>query len=450
MLGAPGLVVGLGGQHAHGPQLVEDRALVEARLQPFGIEPPERGISAVALYQLTAGIEDGNGRSERIDDGAQMRQTLGLRRCGLGRYRPLPQIADAANRQRHLNQIESMRGGEVGDRHRLAPGQRLVGGIGEGHLAAIAEQHSGVRQGRQHRGDIVGAIGRACVGLVQRGAHAHGGAGAQSPAHDPHLAAVAGWQHHIEALPAAAQIVDPTGQQGRVLLVQPGVEIEDRLDAAAVRQHRGGGTQKTRIAGTAAPYHGDLAGARQQRLIVVDHGPQRRHLVGGTALRLATVANDAAHQRQGHQRKGAGAQRDGERHGAGKIGCPQALAQRRGGSQKCQGSRSAKRESQSSPESLRPHAPNSGKLNRNHLPRRGRSLQSPENAGAHRPLPHGIPAAPGCEGAPESSNHSEATSREKESSSLCTAGKSPNMAIDRGPNSERLVNARSSAAGVAA
>jgi hypothetical protein len=43
--------------------------------------------------------------------------------------------------------------------------------------------------------------------------------------------------------------------------------------------------------------------------------------------------------------------------------------------------------------------------------------------------------------APESSNHTDAASREKESSWMCTAGKLANITIDRGSNSERLVNA---------
>jgi hypothetical protein len=50
--------------------------------------------------------------------------------------------------------------------------------------------------------------------------------------------------------------------------------------------------------------------------------------------------------------------------------------------------------------------------------------------------------------APESFNHTDAASREKESSWLCTASKMPNITIDRGSNSERLVNAVAAGDGI--
>jgi len=50
--------------------------------------------------------------------------------------------------------------------------------------------------------------------------------------------------------------------------------------------------------------------------------------------------------------------------------------------------------------------------------------------------------------APESFNHTDATSRAKESSWLCTASKRPNIPVDRGSNSERLVNADSDQDGI--
>jgi hypothetical protein len=64
-----------------------------------------------------------------------------------------------------------------------------------------------------------------------------------------------------------------------------------------------------------------------------------------------------------------------------------------------------------------------------------------ENAGAFNdPFLTVLPFRRGAVRCPESGNHSEAWIHEKESLCLCRAGKSIPRGIDRGPNSERMVN----------
>src|SRR5436190_19294604 len=63
---------------------------------------------------------------------------------------------------------------------------------------------------------------------------------------------------------------------------------------------------------------------------------------------------------------------------------------------------------------------------------------TPDNAG----VPNLDPPCRRLGGEPESGNHTGVGIHAKESLSMCIAGKSIPLGIDRGPNSERMVNAR--------
>ena len=83
VLGAPGMVVGLGRQQAFGAQAVEDLAFLEAGPEPVGIEAPELGVGLVELHQLPRLVEDRDRRRKGIDETAEVLDATGERRQGV-------------------------------------------------------------------------------------------------------------------------------------------------------------------------------------------------------------------------------------------------------------------------------------------------------------------------------------------------------------------------------
>ena len=85
---------------------------------------------------------------------------------------------------------------------------------------------------------------------------------------------------------------------------------------------------------------------------------------------------------------------------------------------------------------------NPGKLNRRHPVQRTGHFNRRKTLASSTVFPRHLGMAELWD-APESFNHTDATSRAKESSWMCTASKRANIPIDHGSNSERLVNAES-------
>ena len=163
-----------------------------ARLQPFGVEAPELRVGAVGLHQFAVGIEDGDRRRQRVDDRAQMRESVGCRgRSGVGgRGRPGAQIRGLADRQVERHELEAAGVGDFGGCAVPLACERLIGRVGEGDLAARSEQHCGVGQVADDLLDLFGAARQTIVRLVQRRPHAQRHPRPERPAHGAHLPVV--------------------------------------------------------------------------------------------------------------------------------------------------------------------------------------------------------------------------------------------------------------------
>ena len=223
-----------------------------------------------------------------------------------------PSLAAAGGGTGRATAAEPVRFGEVGGRALPIARQRLIGRVGVDDLAARAEQHDGIGQSADDLFDIIAAARQLVARLEQRRPDAERNARAERPAERPHLPAVAGGEQQIEALAAGAQIRDALRHRLGICRHQPRGEIEYALDAPSGGEDRGRGSEEPRR-GAARPHDGDLAGARQQRLVVVDKGTQRRDLLGRAPPRVLALAHDAPQDRGREQREGAGAQRDRQR-----------------------------------------------------------------------------------------------------------------------------------------
>ena len=389
MLGAPGVIVGLGGQLALGPELVEDGALVHARLQPVRIDAPQLQIGAVGLHQLAPGAEDGDGGGEGIDDARQMRQA----RIALGGIDARLQVAGGPSGDREFHQVEGAGradadqpgarpvGGERGAVALLllgveqfgwlrlaapAPkraGEIEIGGIAEDELARSVAEEGGFRQPGEH-GAGGGEGGRLTLRrgdrhtrhLREGGPDAHRDAAAQHPARGAHQAAITGAQAEIEAAAIGAECRERLGQCAGISFGQPRGEIEQRLDAPAGRQDHRMLAEEFRAVGILGPQHHDLGQARQHGLVLIDQRAQPPDLLVGTVARGAALAQQLADQRGGEQREAAGAERNGERHGTSHEAGIKTLGKRGRGDDKGSSADTSRCESPTDPDDLRRHA----------------------------------------------------------------------------------------------
>ena len=286
-----------------------------------------------------------------------MREPLALGRCRLGLG--LEVAGAAAAGQRHFDQRQTGRFAEFG-RCRVGPrrGELLVGAVDEAGLVSLAIDEGRLLHLRQQRRHHVRAARRWCrlALLLVRGTQPERCPRAQRPAHGTDLPAIAGAEQEIKTLPAGAERCECLGERRGIGRSKPGAKFQHRFRPAPWRQHRGGLAEEFRTAGLAAPHHGDFLAAREQAFIFIDQCPEARHLSGGLALRQAAVVHHVADEGDGEEGKRPGAERNRHRHGPGQRRRRNPLAQRGCSCEEGQGRRTAKGESQSSPEVVRPHS----------------------------------------------------------------------------------------------